>query len=155
MTTKRNTNDETQTGKQARTQTGGNVLPFSPRSRAELRDRSVALASGRGQTACSWSARTRDWTLAAGTGALVDASWWIASATRDDVRYVVRYDAATDDATCECAAAFARAACWHRGLAIIKGRALRRLYSPEGRAAARREARRDRAQDENAHCLGF
>lgn len=98
--------------------------------------RSVALAA-RGHTACSHAARTLGWTLDE-DGALVSLALEVASAHGDAV-YAVGYSAASDDASCDCRAAQFGQPCWHRGLAIVMGREVARLYAPAGRAATRRE----------------
>lgn len=120
----------------------------------DARDRSVALATARGQTATSWYARIMGWMLRE-DGSLDTAAWWITSATQQFTRYYVIYRADWDDARCECQAAKCGQACWHRGLGVLCGRELARLYSPRGRAEAMRAYWRELAAEGNARALGF
>ena len=120
---------------------------------ADARTRSLALAAARGETSCSWSAHTRDWTLDPTTGALRTLALEIDSATRADVRYALTYDAAADDAQCCCRAAQASRACWHRGLAILKGRSVAACCTPAGRASAAREAKAEQIAEANEEAL--
>lgn len=46
----------------------------------------------------------------------------VASATIDGLFYAVRYDAASDFATCDCAAGAAHQPCWHAGVGLDYGR---------------------------------
>lgn len=123
------------------------------RTSTDARTRSLELAEARGETACSWSARTLGWSLDEQSGALVSLSLEIASATSDAV-YSVTYDAASDDACCTCRSAQYGRPCHHRGLACTKGRAVARLYAPAGRAEAARAYQRDLATEGNARALG-
>lgn len=122
----------------------------------DARRRSLELATARGETACSWTAKTLGWTLDEQTGALVSLALAIHSAHTEDV-YAVGYDARQDDASCDCPAARygQRHGCWHRGLAILKGRSIARLYAPAGRAEAERAYRADLAAEDNARALGY
>lgn len=72
------------------------------------------------------------------------------------MRYHVVYSAAQDDALCHCESAQRGGRpCWHRGLAILNGRELARLYAPQGRAEAERTYLRDVAHEGDAWSLGF
>jgi hypothetical protein len=99
----------------------------------DAKTRSLELATGHGQTSCSWAATTLGWTLDEATGALVSLALAIRSATSDETVYAVGYRAAADDAECECPAAQHGRGCWHRGLAILTGRAVARCYTSAGR----------------------
>lgn len=121
----------------------------------DARTRSLELAEAGGETSCSWAAHTRDWTLDATTGALLTLALEIDSASHANMRYAFTYDATTDDARCCCTAAQAGQACWHRGLAVIKGRSMARLYTPAGRAEAARAYRANLAAEDNARVLGY
>lgn len=124
---------------------------------ADARARSIELATARGETSCSWVARTLGWTLDAHSGALVSLALAIHSAHDADTVYAVSYDARHDDAACDCLAARygGRHGCWHRGLAIIKGRAVARLYSPAGRAETACAFYADLSAESNARALGY
>ena len=126
-------------------------LAPTPISAAE---RSVQRAVALGHTTCSWSARLAGWVLRL-DGALDNAAWWIQSASREEVRYHVVYSAAQDDALCHCESAQHGRACWHRGLAIMKGRSMAYGYSAAGRAEAARDYWREVAAEDNARVLGF
>lgn len=123
----------------------------------DARSRSIELAEARGETPCSWAARTLGWTLDERTGALVSLALAIHSAHDAATVYAVGYDARRDDATCDCPAARHGHlhGCWHRGLAIIKGRSVARLYSPAGRAEAARAYQVTLAAEDNARALGY
>ena len=86
----------------------------------DARTRSIELAQARGETPCSWAARTLGWTLDDATGALVSLALAIHSAHSEQV-YSVGYRASVDDATCDCPAARYGRPCWHRGLGVLKG----------------------------------
>ncbi|HEU5343165.1 MAG TPA: SWIM zinc finger family protein [Ktedonobacterales bacterium] len=120
----------------------------------DARTRSIELAQARGETPCSWAARTLGWTLDDATGALVSLALAIHSAHSEQV-YSVGYRASVDDATCDCPAARYGRPCWHRGLGVLKGRSVARLYSPAGRAEAERAYRADLAAEDNARALGY
>lgn len=125
-------------------------------TRIDQRARSIELAEARGETVCSWHARSIGYTLGEG-GDLVNAAWRVASASSDAV-YVVTYIAAGDHAdyaACECRSAQYGRPCWHAGLALMMGRYLARMYSAAGRAEAERAYRRDLAHEGNARALGF
>lgn len=119
------------------------------------RTRSLELAEARGETSCSWAARTLGWTLDDETGELISLALAIHSAHTDATVYAVTYDARRDDATCTCKAAAHRQACWHRGLGLLKGASVARLYAPAGRAEAERAYRADLAAEDNARALGY
>lgn len=119
----------------------------------DLRARSLALAAAHGETSCSHAARTLGWTLDDATGELVSLALAIQSAHDAETTYAVGYSARQDDATCDCKAATHRQACWHRGLAILTGRAVATCYTPGGRAAAVREARAQQRMEANAEAL--
>ena len=121
------------------------------------RSRSIELADARGETSCSWAAKTLGWTLDDATGTLVSLALAIHSAHDASTVYAVGYDARQDDATCDCPAARygQRHGCWHRGLGIVKGRSVARLYAPAGRAEAARASQADLAAEENARALGY
>jgi hypothetical protein len=123
----------------------------------DARARSIELAQARGETPCSWAARTTGWTLDEQSGALVSLALAIYSAHDADTVYAVGYDARRDDASCDCPAARygQRHGCWHRGLGIVKGRSVARLYAPAGRAEAARASQADLAAEENARALGY
>lgn len=113
---------------------------LAPRRAAKATDprtRSLELAEARGETSCSHRAHTLGWTLS-DAGALVSLALAIDSAHDLETRYAVGYSAATDDATCDCTAAQYGRPCWHRGLAILCGRAVTESYSTRGRASTRR-----------------
>lgn len=120
----------------------------------DARARSLELAEARGETPCSWAARTLGWTLDEHTGALVSLALAIHSAHSDAV-YAVGYLAGSDDASCDCPAGAHHRPCWHRGLAILKGRSVARLYTLAGRAEAARAYRADLAAEDNARVLGY
>lgn len=107
----------------------------------ESKARSIELAQAKGHTACSHAARIIGW-VCDGEGDLTSAAWRIASAT-SDAEYTVGYLAFTDDADCDCRAGQFGRPCWHRGLGIIIGRELARIYSPAGRAESERAYRAD------------
>lgn len=92
----------------------------------DARTRSVELATAKGHTSCSHSARTLGWHLDE-RGQLVSLALEIASAHSDEV-YAVGYLASSDDASCDCPAASYGRPCWHRGLAILCGREVARIY---------------------------
>lgn len=121
---------------------------------ADLKARSLKLAEARGETPCSWAGRTLGWTLDDVTGQLVSLALEIHSAHTDDV-YAVGYQTSADDAQCECPAASYGRPCWHRGLAILKGRSVARLYVSAGRAETERAYRADLAAEDNARALGY
>lgn len=121
----------------------------------DTKTRSLELAQAHGQTSCSHGAKTLGWTLDEQTGELVSLALAIRSATSEETVYTVGYRTAADDAECECPAAAHRSGCWHRGLAIIQGRAVARLYSPTGRAEAERAYCCDLAAEGNAAALGY
>ena len=121
----------------------------------DARTRSLELAVAHGETSCSWAARTLGWTLDDESGELISLALAIHSAHDADTVYAVGYDARRDDATCDCKAAGFGAPCWHRGLAILKGAAVKRLYSLAGRAEAERAWRADLAAEDNAAALGY
>lgn len=120
----------------------------------DTRARSLELATARGEAPCSWAARTLGWTLDDATGALVSLALAIHSAHSEQV-YAVGYRTSVDDAECDCPAASYGRPCWHRGLAILKGRIVARLYAPAGRAEAERAYRADLAAEDNARALGY
>lgn len=127
--------------------------------KVDARARSIDLAEARGETVCSWHARSIGLTLdgANGEGDLVNAAWRVASASSDAV-YTVTYTAAGDHgdhAECECRSAQYGRPCWHVGLALMMGRYLAQMYSAAGRAEAERTYRRDLAHEGNARALGF
>jgi len=95
------------------------------------------------------------WTLDETSGALVSLALAITSATCADVVYIVGYRATTDDAECECAAAAHGRPCWHRGLAILCGREVARLYTPTQRTQAARDAHADHAHEAFACAMGY
>jgi hypothetical protein len=121
------------------------------RTPTDARTRSLELAAALGQTTCSHAARTVGWTLDA-NGALASLALHIASA-HSDAAYCLTYTAASDDAHCDCAAGAHQRACWHRGLALLCGRAVARLYSPAGRAESERTYRADLASEGNTAAL--
>lgn len=112
----------------------------------DARVRSLELAVAKGHTACSHAAKTLGWALDE-RGELVSLALEIRSATSDAV-YAVGYLASSDDALCECEAAQHHAACWHRGLAILCGRAVALVYLQPLEAA-----RREWACDVNAAAI--
>lgn len=120
----------------------------------DAKTRSLELAHARGETSCSHAVKTLGWNLDE-RGALVSLALAITSATSDDTTYAVGYLAQADDASCDCTAASYGRPCWHRGLAIIKGRSVAYGYSPKGRAEAERDYLRDLELDDNARVLGF
>lgn len=120
----------------------------------DARARSLELAEAHGHTSCSHAAKTLGWTLDERTGALVSLVLEISSATSDAV-YAVGYLAGSDDASCDCPAGAHHRPCWHRGLAILKGRSVARLYTLAGRAEAARAYRADLAAEDNARVLGY
>ena len=121
------------------------------------RSRSIELAEARGETSCSWAAKTLGWTLDDATGTMVSLALAIHSAHDASTVYAVGYDVRRDDATCDCPAARYghHRACWHRGLAILCGRSVARLYSPAGRAEAARAYQATMAAEDNARALGY
>lgn len=120
------------------------------RTPLDTKNRSLELAQAQGQTSCSHAARTTGWTVDEATGELVSLSLAIRSAHGSDTAYTVGYHSGDDDAQCSCRAARMGRGCWHRGLAIIKGRSVARLYSLAGRAEAERAHCADLAAEANA-----
>lgn len=113
----------------------------------DAKTRSLELAQAHGQTSCSHAAMTLGWTLDERSGELVSLAVAIRSATQEERVYAVGYRAAADDAECECPAAAHHHACWHRGLAILAGRAVARCYTPAGRRENAQEAAHMAAYD--------
>ena len=130
-------------------------MATATRPTTDARTRSLELAEARGETSCSWAARTLGATLEERTSVLVSLALEIHSAHDADTAYTVGYDAQRDDAACTCPAAAHHQACWHRGLGILCGRSVARLYSPAGRAEAARAARFDLAAEHTARALGY
>lgn len=122
-------------------------MATATRTTLDAKTRSIELAQTHGHTACSHAARTLGWTLDDTTGALVSLALEIHSAHSETV-YAVGYSAATDDASCECTAAQYGRGCTHRGVAIICGREVARIYSAAGRADAEHGYHLDMARGE-------
>ncbi|HZC04072.1 MAG TPA: SWIM zinc finger family protein [Ktedonobacterales bacterium] len=93
----------------------------------DARARSIELATAKGHTPCSHAAKTLGWHLDE-RDQLVSLALEIHSA-HDETRYAVGYLASADDASCDCQAAQYGRPCWHRGLAIICGRDVARIYA--------------------------
>jgi hypothetical protein len=129
-------------------------MATATRTPTDTKTRSLELAQAHGQTPCSHAAKTLGWSLDETTGALMSLALEIRSAHSDAV-YAVGYSAASDDASCECAAAQHVRPCWHVGLALMIGREVRRIYSPAGRAESERQYRADLAHEGNAAALGY
>lgn len=125
----------------------------------DTRTRSIELARERGHTPCSWAARLVELREDPATGALISAAWRIESShsrhagDQGDIRYLVTYDAALDDACCACEAAAYQRPCWHRGLALLCAASLVAERTPAGRVVAERAARADYAAEMNALAL--
>lgn len=119
---------------------------------ADAKTRSIELAREHGHTSCSHAARKRGLTLSETTDELVFLEVEIESA-HSDARDFLIYQARTDDARCECLAAQNGRGCWHRGVAILCGRVVAKIYSAAGRAEAERDYHRDVACEGNAAAL--
>lgn len=78
--------------------------------------------------------------VSAGTGELAWIAVSVPSATRLDAAYTVRYDAATDLASCSCVAAGHGQPCFHAGVAGDYGRGAVKSYQEARRLAGRQAA---------------
>lgn len=90
------------------------------------RARSLEIVGERGYF--GWGpARTVATALADDGRRLISLTVRVPSASRADVWHVLTYDAAADDARCDCQAAQHNRGCLHRGCAINAGRYVARL----------------------------
>lgn len=124
--------------------------------------RSIALATAHGLLGTARvTVIERDLTAAAVS--IIAAAFSVPSQSDPNGAHLVEYDAATDSATCDCAAGANGLPCGHAGAALISGRALLRadaaLHARQTRqrieAAAWRQSQRERRERDMAEAMPF